>query len=128
LIFSLNLDDEEPRNERYDEADFSTNSFIMNMGSLYVMLLWYAFCFLVLPFTKLQCCKTNPRCRKVGDYFTKDLMWNSPIEFFNSSYMEILFSVILNSGKLDWSTKSLWLNNISWGFCLVFIVVAFPIW
>jgi hypothetical protein len=55
-------------------------------------------------------------------------MWNSPIEFFNSSYMEILFSVILNSGKLDWSTKSLWLNNISWGFCLVLIVVAFPIW
>jgi hypothetical protein len=69
----------------------------MNLGSLYLVMIFYLICFLVLPLTKMSCCKNNKYSYKIGYFFTKDLIWNGPIEFFSSSYMEILFAVILNS-------------------------------
>jgi hypothetical protein len=64
---------------------------------------------------------------KLKKFFTTDLLWNKPIELVVQSYMEICFSVLLQTRQFKWHSVALILNNVS--FVLVSaIMVLFPIW
>ena len=96
-LLDFELDEEEPLNDNWDSCDFGTGVFIMNMGSLYLVFLYLIFCFTILGFGKLSCCKNTKCLRKIIDYFSGDLLWNPVLEFIVQSYIEIAFSVILQT-------------------------------
>ena len=64
---------------------------------------------------------------KLRTFFTTDLLWNKPIELIVQSYMEICFSVLLQTRQFKWHTGPLILNNVSFVFVSA-IMVLFPIW
>jgi hypothetical protein len=69
----------------------------MNLGSLYLVFLYLVFCFGVLAIGQIPCCRKNKCPNKVYEHFTGGLLWNGVIEFIVQSYMEICFSVILQT-------------------------------
>ena len=95
LIFDFELKEEKPLNDQWEACDFATNVFIMNMGSPFLVFLYLIFRCIMLGLSKLACCANTKCLRKIGDFFSKDLLWNPIIEYLAMNYMAISFSVIL---------------------------------
>ncbi len=83
---------EESFNDKFDRMDYDSYYFIMNMGTLGVLLMILLLCYpiyFLLKYTKCNCAK-NWR-----NHFYHRLFWNNSILFLKEAYLEILISVVL---------------------------------
>ena len=125
-MFDFELENEKPRNDLWNACGFETNNFIMNTGSIYLVLLFTVLSFIV-QLVSCAICKSNKYCGRILKVFTNDLKWKKPIEFVVQSFTELAFAVILQTMRLNWNTKDLFLNNISFLIVLA-IIIIYPIW
>lgn len=70
----------------------------------------------------------NKRARKIAQKLSDDLLWNGPIDYAYSAYIEIGFAVLINLAfPLLWTSWGMYFSN-AWMLTCAAILVLFPIW
>ena len=75
------------------------------------------------------CKNSNRFCRYINKKLQADLIWNGPIDYFNSAIIEIGFAMALNFSNFTWEGG--WgIKYVSNGslFILTVCLVVYPIW
>jgi hypothetical protein len=79
----------EPLSESFSDFDFGT-FWIMNMGSLFIMIVVTLLQFPLYYFAKCIGCK------KVQNYFGESQFWGTPLDVIHGAYVEIVFACLIN--------------------------------
>ena len=124
--------EEEQKDERLANVGFESNSMILNMGSLF---------FILLILLTLPCCLfVSKPCKKYSGKFsakhvslTKSLYGNIYIRYLLEGCLDIAVCIVLNlinasnEGSLKWDSSFDVTNNI-FLIVLLILISAFPVW
>jgi len=125
----FDLPESEPMSDSFDNFDYSTRIFLLNMGTLFLL-----GNVILLQFPVYYCARCNNKTclgKKIQNYYGPSQFWGTPIDFVNSCYVELSFACIMNFYTLEWeggsSVYGMYINNI-YMFVSFLIVVGYPIW
>jgi len=115
--------------DAFANFDYATRIFLLNMGTLFllgnIILLQFPL------YYAARCCNKTRLGKKVQNYYGPSQFWGTPIDFVNSSYVELSFACLMNCYTLEWqggsSVYGMYINNI-YMFVSCLIVVGYPIW
>jgi hypothetical protein len=111
-------------NDSFADFDFG-RFFIMNMGSLFIVMI-----VTLVQFPIYYCAKACG-CKKVENFYKESQFWTTPIDVIVGSYIEIAFGCLINfkmfTTQGDGNNYGVLVNNIFLVLSTL-LLVTYPVW
>ena len=67
--------------------------------------------------------------KKIVNYYKVSQFWGTPIDYMNSAYIEISFSVLMNVRSIEWESGNRGLDMSNYYMIFhAFLLVFYPVW
>lgn len=108
-VFHLHQD--QSVNDNFFNLGYSSTYFVVNMGNLYLIMLYIGIKLLLSAATSRVTIK-NEKVAKVRGWLEKDLYWSQVLQFVTESYIILCVSCIANFTNMTWSHAGHVINSI----------------
>lgn len=108
-VFHLHKD--QSVNDNFFNLGYSSTYFIVNMGNLYLIMLYIGLKLLLTAATSRVSIK-NERVARVRAWLEKDLYWSQVLQFVTESYIILCVCCIANFTNLTWSHAGHVINSV----------------
>ena len=112
------LEETQARSTNFSVSGYQSMWFIVNLGTLAIVIVLFPLLFLLRKFMKLVSCGTC--CKRANHFLKQDLYWRGPLMLIIESYVSVALSCFLNTLYLHYNGYGEKLNTI---LSLVFFIV-----
>jgi len=124
-LFDINMEEFPPISQRYSDSGWETTSFIMLLGSMFLLFLWMFVKAFFWVLTAYRVFGRNRHLDKVLDFFVDGLFWTTPLEFIIEGYFPIAFAVSCSLENLQWDSYSC-IGQSFMALFLGFFIIVLP--